>query len=144
MIRSAARLRRWVLWAAPLMVLCARRLHAGGAELALGLWMVLGTWLPGKAAYPHAVRRRVGFHRLFFSWALGSFLFQGSAAALARFIGPNALGGAANAWLLCMGSAGFSLPVCAKMLMRPPPRRIAWGGGIVMSILCLLLIVYMR
>lgn len=110
------RLRRWMLWGVPALLLSRPWLGLFG-------WMALGAAVLPAPAFP--TKKRPVLHRLFFAWAVGSVAM----AAL------TALTGAALPWRL--GHACFCVIVCQRALDHPLPQAIAWSGG---AALCLLLI----
>ena len=128
MTLHAARMRRWMLWAAPIMILGGLRWHAGGAGAGLALWLALGAALRRPGAYPYPRKRRTPAPRLFWGGALAAALL----AAALRLLPQGAL--------TLLGAAGFSLSLGAWASALPLPRSAALAGGALFCALyCLLL-----
>lgn len=70
MMRSAARMQRWVLCAMPVVALALCPGHTGSGGLALFLWVFLS---PRKTrpSYPYPRKSRLHFYRLFFACSAG-------------------------------------------------------------------------
>ena len=86
MKREAARMRKWLLGAAPLMLAGSRLFPAGGAEAALFLWAAAGLLIPDRRRYPYVRKPRLGIARLFFACSAGVFLLEGTRMILARLL----------------------------------------------------------
>ena len=137
MMCSAARMRTRLLSAAPAMVLCGLRWHAGGAAAALLVWLSAAALLPCREKYPYPRKRMLRPHKLFFCFALAAFLTGTAAGAVRRFF----LDGASAPFLdllSYMGSVGFALPIAKRTLSLPLSPKLSWGLG---ALLCALLIV---
>lgn len=136
MIIHAARMRVWLLWAAPVMTLGGLGLRPGGAGAALALWAVIGALLPGKAHYPYPRKRRSLFHRLFFAIGAASLCHALLFSLILRFSPATP---ASRAFLLLgsAGAAGFSLPVGAWTLSFRLPRLVFLAlGGLFCALSC--------
>ncbi len=138
MMRSAARMRAWLLAAAPVMVLSALRWHAGGAAAALLLWLGTGALLPCRYRYPYPRKRNMPLSRLFFGFAVTAFFTAAAAAAVdsAAAYGDSFV----TSLLKYAGAVGFSLPVGKRALSLPLPPRLSWGAG---ALLCAFLLMFL-
>ena len=107
MRRSAVRLRRWLLRAAPVTALCGLGWGTGGAAAGLALWMGLGLLLSSAPRYPYPRKRAVPLSRLVFVFILCVCCF----GALDALLPPLTEGGVfpLPAVLRWIGIAGFSL-----------------------------------
>ncbi len=129
---SAARLRARLLTAAPFMVIGGLRWHAGGAAATLFLWLVINALLPPREGYPYPRKRKNRLDKLFFYFALTSFLTGGAVWVIRRF---SAFTDSSLLFdlLLYMGAVGFALPIGKRALSLPLPRKLFWGLG---ALLC--------
>ena len=142
MILRSARMRRWMLWAAPLTAPASLRWHAGGAAAVLALWLAMGVLFVPSPVPPRVRPRRVLPHRLFFSYALCVSCMAGleKAAGAAFGLGQNAP--LPSRGLFALGGACLSLALAQKALSLPLPRHAAWSGGVLLCaffVLCTVL-----
>ncbi len=129
---DAARMKRWILWGAPVMLLAALRLGAGGAAAAWTAHMILGLLLPARP-YPYIRKNRVRPHRLFWACSVELFVFSALFAAARHALAARSW--TSGGFFVLAGAVFFSLPVCAYAFGRFPPRKIAWSAGSVL-LLC--------
>ena len=127
MKREAARMRKWLLGAAPLMLAGSRLFPAGGAEAALFLWAAAGLLIPDRRRYPYVRKPRLGIARLFFACSAGVFLLEGTRMILARLLTLSP--GSPDALPADAGAVFFSLSLASRLAGRPLPRKIAWPVG---------------
>ena len=113
MMENAARARKWMLWAAPMMALAGLFFGVGGAAAGLALWMGLGLLLSDGEGqirmYPK--QRRMKLHRLILGYSFCVFCFSAFESTSQWLIGRTLT--ASSAALLTLGSVGFSLPMGA-------------------------------
>ena len=113
MMENAARARKWMLWAAPMMALAGLFFGVGGAAAGLALWMGLGLLLSDGEGqirmYPK--QRRMKLHRLILGYAFCVCCLAGLTAARRLLFGATYSGAAS--FLLLLGGIGFSLPLGA-------------------------------
>ena len=128
---SAARVRARLMTAAPWMVLCGLRWHAGGAA-ALLLWLGIAALLPCRERYSYPRKRKIRFHMLFFCFTLTAFLTGGAVWVIRRFSAPGTASTLFDL-LLYTGAVGFALPMGKKALSLPLPPKLSWGLG---ALLC--------
>lgn len=126
MSRRAARARRWMLWAAPMMALFGLRWRAGGAALGLALWLGLGLLLPSSSVYPYPRKRGPAYHRLFLGFSACVFLLGIIDAAALRFFPDYLQNNFLHALLFWMGGIGFALPLGQKAGRLSISRKPAW------------------
>lgn len=138
MICSAARMRSRLLSAGPLTVLAGLRWHAGGAAVALLLWLTAAALLPCRGRYPYPRKRKIRLHTLFFCFSLTAFFMVGAAWAFRRFFTTCFL----YDLLFYTGTVGFALPIGKRALSLPLPRFIAWGLGMVLCALFLFFLIF--
>lgn len=138
MIRDAARMRRWMLWGAPAMLLAARGRHAGGAGLGLGLWLAAGLLIPASTAYPYPRKRRIRPHRLWLAWSVSRFAAAALHALVLLIAGYREMN-AFPAALSLMGAVFFALILGERALTLPLSPRLAWPIGGALAVLAVLL-----
>ena len=140
MTLSAARIRRWMLRAGPVMALGGLRWSAGGAAAGLALWLAVGWIFLRRNAYPYPRKRTLSLARLTFSAALcaccmaGLFSLLCGAGALEKSVGLLPI------FLAWTGVLGFSLPLGVWVLRFSLPRRVSWIGTVIFCALFLWLI----
>lgn len=136
MMEHAARARKWMLWAAPLMALAGLPLRAGGAAAALALWLGLGLLLSSREGqirlYPK--QRRMTLRRLFLGYSFCVFCLAGFYAAGRLLLAPGL--SPASDYLLLLGGVGFSLPLGAWAARWRIPGRGAVLLGCLLCALC--------
>ena len=138
MIPEAARMRRWMLQGAPVMLLASLGMHAGGGAAGLLLWLMLGVKLLPKSRYPYPRKRKGDPGRLFLSFSAAA-LFPALAAFCARPILP--MPSLAHA-LMLWGAMLISLVFSSRILFLSLPRRFCFGCGGVLCCLFLFFSVY--
>ncbi len=124
MMENAARARRWMLWAAPMMALAGLFFGVGGAAAGLALWMGLGLLPDGKGRirlYPK--QRRMKLRRLVLGYAFCVFCFSVFETTGQWLIGQRVT--ASSAALLTLGGVGFSLPLGAWATQWRMRRRLS-------------------
>ena len=144
MMGEAARMRRWILLAAPAMLASAPGLHAGGAAAALFLWMALGLPLRGKNPYPYPRKRRMGPHRLLLAYGWGVFSLCGVNEAARRIAAAFQPPAPLSDLALLAGAVFFGVICCERALRLRWPRKWSYLAGATLCALSLLLIVYRR
>ena len=127
MRENAARMRKRMLWAAPGMVLCGLRWHAGGAAAWLAFWLSLAYFIGKRPAYPYPRKRKAGAYRLFFSAALCAASLGGLLLLAKQFLSP--FPGILSQLLVWTGAVGLSLPLGGRFLALPLSKRAAIAGG---------------
>ena len=134
MMESAVRARKWMLWAAPVMVLSGLFYRADGAGAALAAWILLGLipWREKRRAQFYPGQRKMKFSRIYFGCSL-SLLFVSSFTAAFHIL-----------WgmdhpLLITGAILMGLPVGAETFLWHVPRRLCLIGGIMMTAALLML-----
>lgn len=140
MIPDAARMRRWMLLGAPVMLLASLGMHAGGAAAGMMAWALLGVRLLPASSYPYPRKRNGKPWRLFFSFSAGLFLLGAStfiADCLFSFSRVSRV-------LFLWGEACLSVSVMGRMLFLALPRRFCRIIGPALFFLSLLFIFYRR
>lgn len=121
MIFGAARMRRWILWGAPVVLAAGWGLRAGGAAAGLMLWLVAGAAFPARGRYPYPRKRGGRPWRLLFAFSLGALALGGLGAAArlcyTLFSPATPLYDA----LALSGAVFFALPLCAFGMAVPLP-----------------------
>ena len=127
MMEHAARARKWMLWAAPVMALAGLFRRAGGAAAGLALWIGLGLLLSirEKRILLYPKQRRMKIHRLFLGYSFCVFCLAGFGAADQWLLGRSPSG--LWAFLFLLGNVGFSLPLGVWAMQWPVSRKHAYG-----------------
>lgn len=125
MMMNAARMRRWMLLSAPVMILTGTELHAGGGGTGLFFWLLLGIQMLPQSHYPYPRKRKGIYGRLFFSFSLLAFS-SNLLYFLAHGLFPQYM---LKRMLFYAGTLFFLLPPCSRLLLSHAKIRFCLGCG---------------